>query len=74
MPKKFGPAGDYRPLKVGTLKVKYLLIAGGNSRRENERRKIIKDSIKLHTYKTRSMVWEEKEEEEENEEERRGIG
>jgi len=24
MPKKFGPAGDYRPLKVGTLKVKLL--------------------------------------------------
>jgi len=22
MPKKFRPAGDYRPLKVGTLKVK----------------------------------------------------
>jgi len=22
MPKKFGPAGDYQPLKVGTLKVK----------------------------------------------------
>jgi hypothetical protein len=36
--------------------MKYLLIVGGNGRKENERGKIIEDSKNLHTYKTKSMV------------------